>query len=168
MYGTATAKVPEEEVGCHESQKSAHQDPLGMACAPHRIGTVRALSLDETLFKREGRWRTQCWSTRIVDARSGQLLEIVQGRDSTAPAQWLDAQPDDWLSRVRWAVMDMSGPYKAVFDTMVPEAEVVIDSFHVVKHANSKLDECRRRVQNETLGHRGRKADPSTAAASCC
>jgi transposase len=27
-------------------------------------------------------------------------------------------------------------------------------------HANSKLDECRRRVQNETLGHRGRKSDP--------
>jgi Transposase len=27
-------------------------------------------------------------------------------------------------------------------------------------HANSKLDECRRRVQNETLGHRGRKNDP--------
>jgi transposase len=26
--------------------------------------------------------------------------------------------------------------------------------------ANSKLDECRRRVQNETMGHRGRKDDP--------
>jgi transposase len=26
--------------------------------------------------------------------------------------------------------------------------------------ANSKLDECRRRVQNETLGHRGHKDDP--------
>ena len=29
-----------------------------------------------------------------------------------------------------------------------------------VKLANSKLDECRRRVQNETLGHRGHKHDP--------
>ena len=26
--------------------------------------------------------------------------------------------------------------------------------------ANTKLDECRRRVQNETMGHRGRKTDP--------
>lgn len=26
--------------------------------------------------------------------------------------------------------------------------------------ANDKLDECRRRIQNETLGHRGRKSDP--------
>ena len=29
-----------------------------------------------------------------------------------------------------------------------------------MKLANSKLDECRRRVQNDTLGHRGRKHDP--------
>jgi hypothetical protein len=28
-----------------------------------------------------------------------------------------------------------------------------------VRLANSKLDECRRRVQNETVGHRGRKHD---------
>ena len=29
-----------------------------------------------------------------------------------------------------------------------------------MKLANAKLDECRRRVQNETVGHRGRKDDP--------
>jgi transposase len=34
------------------------------------------------------------------------------------------------------------------------------DPFHVTKLANTKLDECRRRVQNETVGHRGRKSDP--------
>jgi transposase len=34
-----------------------------------------------------------------------------------------------------------------------------VDPFHLVKLANSKLDECRRRVQNETLGHRGRMDD---------
>lgn len=30
----------------------------------------------------------------------------------------------------------------------------------MVKHANSRVDACRRRVQNDTLGHRGRKVDP--------
>ena len=43
---------------------------------------------------------------------------------------------------------------------MVPDAIQVADPFHVVKLANTKLDECRRRVQNETLGHRGHKSDP--------
>ena len=36
----------------------------------------------------------------------------------------------------------------------------VADPFHLVKLANTKLDECRRRVQNDTVGHRGRKDDP--------
>ena len=34
------------------------------------------------------------------------------------------------------------------------------DPFHVVRIANRCVDKVRRRVQNETLGHRGRKADP--------
>ena len=56
--------------------------------------------------------------------------------------------------------LDLSGPYRATFDTMLPDAIQVADPFHVVRLADSKLDECRRRVQNETLGHRGRKDDP--------
>ena len=34
------------------------------------------------------------------------------------------------------------------------------DPFHVVRIANRCVDKVRRRVQNETLGHRGRKDDP--------
>src|SRR5271169_4311430 len=36
----------------------------------------------------------------------------------------------------------------------------VADPFHVVRIANRCVDKVRRRVQNETLGHRGRKVDP--------
>ena len=125
-----------------------------------RVGVVHALSLDETLMVRLGEYRKQQWSTQIVDARSGQLLEIVTGRDSTEPTRWLMDQPVEWRARIGWAVMDMSGPYKTVFDTALPDAEQVADRFHVIKLANQRLDECRRRVQNETLGHRGRKTDP--------
>jgi hypothetical protein len=32
-----------------------------------RIGEVSALGLDETLFCRQGHWRTQQWCTSIVD-----------------------------------------------------------------------------------------------------
>lgn len=43
---------------------------------------------------------------------------------------------------------------------MLPDATQVADPFHVVQLANRALDECRRRAQNDTLGHRGRKTDP--------
>lgn len=43
---------------------------------------------------------------------------------------------------------------------MLPNALQVADPVHLVKLANSKLHECRRRAQNETLGHRGHKDGP--------
>ena len=54
----------------------------------------------------------------------------------------------------------MSGPYRSAYDKVLPHARQVADPFHVIRLGNQRLDEVRRRVQNETLGHRGRKGDP--------
>jgi transposase len=85
---------------------------------------------------------------------------VVFGRDGAAPARWLSARGEQWLAQVRWATLDLSGAYRSCLDTALPDAVQVADPFHVVKLANQKLDECRRRVQNQTMGHRGRKLDP--------
>ena len=127
---------------------------------PKRFGTVRALGLDEVLFVRVGPYRRQHFSTSIVDVEASQLLDVVPGRSGRGPTEWLEAQGKAWRDQVRFATLDLSGPYRAVFDALVPEATQVADPFHVVKLSNTKLDECRRRVQNETMGHRGHKADP--------
>jgi len=127
---------------------------------PGRFGEVSALGLDEVLFLREGTYRTQRYSTQIVDVNRGQLLDVVPGRKGAEPKAWLEAQGADWLAGIDYATLDLSGSYRAVFDAVLPNATQVADPFHVVKLANEKLDETRRRVQNETLGHRGRKGDP--------
>ncbi len=127
---------------------------------PARIGQPTALGLDETLFCRQGPWRRQCWSTSIVDVGTGCLLDVVAGRGAAEPCRWLAARGESWCQRIAWGTLDLSGPYRSVFDTMLPSATQIADPFHLVKLANSKLDECRRRVQNETVGHRGRKHDP--------
>ena len=127
---------------------------------PTRIGCPTALGLDETLFVRIGPRHLQQWSTSIVDVRAGRLLDVVAGRSGVEPSRWLAARGVEWRANIEWATLDLSGPYRAVFDTMLPDAVQVADPFHLVKLANSKLDECRRRVQNDTMGHRGRKDDP--------
>lgn len=139
-------------------------DGVGTALIDHdedRIGTVTALGLDETLFNRRGRWRTQQWCTSIVNLASdgAQLLDVVAGRSATGPSDWLEARPEEWRKQIRYGVLDLSGPYRKVFNTLDHVVQIA-DPFHLVKLANSKLDECRRRVQNETMGHRGRKNDP--------
>lgn len=75
-----------------------------------RIGEPTALGLDETLFCRLGRWRTQQWSTSIVDVSAGRLLDVVAGRDGANPCSWLAARSDEWRDRVEWATLDLSGP----------------------------------------------------------
>lgn len=127
---------------------------------PERIGDVEALGLDETLFARLGRWRTQHWSTSIVDVRQGQLLDVIPGRSSTGACEWLAGRDQAWLDAISFATLDLSGPWRLAFTTMLPDATQVADPFHLIKLANQRLDEVRRRVQHDTLGHRGHKNDP--------
>ena len=49
---------------------------------------------------------------------------------------------------------------KNAIDDQLQDATSVLDAFHIVKLAGDALDEVRRRVQQDTLGHRGRKGDP--------
>src|SRR5690606_28174748 len=96
-----------------------------------RIGSVTALGMDETLFARIGPWRRQQWSTSIVDVNRGVLLDVVPGRGGTEPAAWLAARGDDWCRAIEWVTLDLSGPYRAVFDRMLPHAIQIADPFHV-------------------------------------
>ncbi len=150
------------ELGCdwHTVNDAVIAYGTALVDDPARIGQPAALGLDETLFCRRGPWRAQCWSTSIVDVARGQLLDVVPGRSAAEPCRWLAERGEEWCEAIAWATLDLSGPYRSVFDTMLPGATQIADPFHLVKLANSKLDECRRRVQNETLGHRGHKYDP--------
>ena len=125
-----------------------------------RIGAVTALGLDELLFFRKGAWHTLQWATCLVDVQKGTLLDLVEGRTTKAPSAWLQTQETSWKEQIRYGTLDLCGTFKAVFDKELPHITQVADPFHVIKLANSKLDECRRRVQNATVGHRGRKSDP--------
>jgi len=127
---------------------------------PRRFCEVEALGLDETAFVRAAPYRTMTFVTSIVDVGSGQLLDLVQGRGGDEPKRWIMRQSKEWRDGVRYATLDLSSAYKAVFGACLPDATLVADKFHVIKLANERVDETRRRVQNETLGHRGRKDDP--------
>lgn len=78
----------------------------------NRVGAVDALGVDEVLYARVGPWRTQAWSTSIVDVTGGQLLDVIEGRSSGGLCEWLAARPDGWREAIRWAVLDLSGPWR--------------------------------------------------------
>jgi transposase len=125
-----------------------------------RLRETTAIGLDEALFVRHGRYKHKTWSTTVCDVANHQLIDVIPTRDFVQVAGWLRSQPHHVKERLEYGCLDMSRTYSAVFRVVTPKATRVIDRFHVMRHANKALDDVRRRVQQQRLGHRGRAKDP--------
>ena len=64
------------------------------------------------------------------------------------------------LDRLEVVAMDGFTGFNTAAAEELPATVAVMDPFHVVRLAGEGLDKCRQRVQQETLGHRGRRGDP--------
>ncbi|WP_198303508.1 ISL3 family transposase [Cellulomonas sp. PSBB021] len=99
--------------------------------------------------------------TRDQDGRvHARLLDLVPGRTGKAYATWLTDRTAAFRSGVKVATLDPYRGYANALRDELSEAVPVLDAFHVVKLAAQAMDEIRRRVQQATLGHRGRAGDP--------
>ena len=85
---------------------------------------------------------------------------MVADRTKAAVAGWLGARPRDWLAQIGTVALDPCRGYASALVAPLSHATVVVDHFHAVKLANTTVDQVRRRTQQTTLGHRGRKRDP--------
>jgi transposase len=78
----------------------------------------------------------------------------------TAYSRWLTAQPEGFTATAEHAALDPFRGYANAIRDELPDAVAVLGAFHVVKLGTAVVDEVRRRVQQDTLGHRGHKDDP--------
>jgi transposase len=127
---------------------------------PTRLDGVAALGLDETSFLKATRIAPTRWVTGLVDLEGGRLLDLVADRTRAAVAGWLGARPRGWLARIVTVALDPWRGYASALTAPLGHATVVVDHFHAVRLANTVVDQVRRRIQQATLGHRGRKLDP--------
>ena len=88
------------------------------------------------------------------------LLDLVPGRSGPAYADWLKERDQSFRDGVQIATLDPFQGYKNAIDDQLEDATAVLDAFHVVKLGTQALDDIRRRVQQDTTGHRGRRGDP--------
>ena len=132
-----------------------------------RLDGVRVIGVDEHRWAHVRRPGDDGFVTVIVDLTPvldgtgrARLLDLVPGRSAAAFKDWLAAQPQMFRDRIEVVAMDGFGGYKSAATEQVPEAIPVMDPFHVVALAGTKLDLCRQRIQQQTCGHRGRAGDP--------
>jgi transposase len=127
---------------------------------PRRLADTRALGLDEIAFLRANPHRHTVFATNFVDLARGRLLDVVAGRSANAVQRWLGMRPQHWLAGVSTVAIDPHRGYANGVAVHLGHARLVVDPFHAVALANRAIDDVRRRVQQETLGHRGRSGDP--------
>jgi len=132
---------------------------------PKRFDGVRVLGVDEHVWRHTR--RGDKYVTVIIDLtaiRDGtgpaRLLDMVEGRSKKVFKTWLTERPQAWRDGVEVVAMDGFTGFKTATTEELPDAVAVMDPFHVVRLAGDALDRCRRRVQQNTHGHRGRARDP--------
>lgn len=132
---------------------------------PDRFDGVAVIGVDEHVWRhtrRGDKFVTVVIDLTPVRDRTGpsRLLAMVEGRSKQAFKTWLAERPKAWRDGLEVVAMDGFTGFKTATTEELPEAAAVMDPFHVVRLAGDALDRCRRRVQQDLHGHRGRKDDP--------
>ena len=132
---------------------------------PTRLDGVRVVGVDEHVWSHTRRGSK--YVTVIIDltpirdgSGSSRLLDMVSGRSKRVFKTWLEGQTAQFRDGVEVVAMDGFSGFKTATAEDLPEATAVMDPFHVVALAGEKIDQCRQRVQQATLDHRGRSGDP--------
>jgi transposase len=140
---------------------------LLLAAGPARLDEVEVLGVDEHRWSHVFGTDGDGYVTVITDLTAvvaghgpARLLDMVSGRSAAAFSSWLAARDQAFRDRVAIVAMDGFAGYKNAAVEQVPQAVTVMDPFHTVALAGAKLDLCRQRVQQDTVGHRGRCGDP--------
>ena len=132
---------------------------------PARFDGVAVIGVDEHVWRhtRKG----DKYVTVVIDLtpiRDGtgpaRLLDMLEGRSKAAFKTWLADRPQAWRDAVEVVAMDGFTGFKTAAAEELPRAVAVMDPFHVIRLAGDALDQCRRRVQQDLHGHRGRSNDP--------
>ena len=128
---------------------------------------VRCLGVDEHKWKHvRGQGDPSCVTvlidlTPVIDGTGpARLLDMIGGRSKQVLKEWMGDRDQQFRDRIKIVAMDGFTGYKSATAEELPKARVVMDPFHVVHLAASKLDVCRQRIQQQVCGHRGRKDDP--------
>ena len=135
-------------------RRIAHKEVVGEGlvrrCVAEEIGrrlgareteqTPEFMGIDE--FSVRGR---RLYHTAICNLVEGEVMEVVEGQGRQKVEEYLDKLTEP--ERVKGVAMDMHEPFRQAVQMCLPQAKVVVDKFHLVRHINGTLDKARSRLQ---------------------
>lgn len=122
---------------------------------PRRVGQVHALGVDEHSYLAANPKHATIYATTLVNLDRRMVIDLFEGKSAAKLRRWCETRSGRWLRGVKVVALDLTDTYRAGLTPHLAHATRVADPFHVVRVANRMLDQVRRRVQQETLGHYG-------------
>ena len=111
--------------------------------APQLDG-IEALLIDEKHLGRAG------FVTLVLNARTGELLWLAEGRGRDALDGFFAKLTPQQKASIAAVGLDRSGAYRAAVEARLPEADIVLDKFHLISNLGEVIDKVRRRTQAQT------------------
>lgn len=102
--------------------------------------TPRFIGLDE--FSVSGQ---KLYHTAICNLDKSEVMEVVEGHGKQKVEEYLNRITEP--GKIKAVSMDMHEPFRQAVEMSLPQAEIVIDKFHVIRHINNALDKVRSRAQ---------------------
>jgi transposase len=115
--------------------------------AKRRKKPLRMIGIDEVSRKKGHRYLTL-----VYDLERGELVWAGKDRTGDAIGGFFDQLGVRRSKGLKAVSMDMWGPYIEMVKARAPQAQIVFDRFHVVRHVNAAVDEVRRSLMRKLWG----------------
>ncbi len=105
------------------------------AAAGGGVGPVAKLGFDETVMASASRRRRR-FITAAVDADTGRVVDVFEGRDSAGLRRWVSQQAREWVRAVEVVCIDPHEGYRSAIrslrgDRLRADTRIAVDPFHV-------------------------------------
>lgn len=106
---------------------------------------MKVLCLDEIAqHKGHGSYRLVISAPEL-----GIILDVLKERTQEKLEAWFDDRGQEWCAQVETCCADMWDAYHEAAAAKLPNAERVVDRFHVMKNLNDAISKARRSIQNQ-------------------
>jgi transposase len=111
----------------------------------HRIRGLKTIGIDEIAY-----CKGRKYATVVYDIDRACVVWVGKGKGRETIDVFFNEMLSDYQkSKIKWATCDMSQAYIGAIETHCPNAQLVIDRFHLVKKLNEAVDEVRKEQWRE-------------------
>lgn len=112
-------------------------------CRQNRLYLPKVLCLDEIYFSRK---RKKKYVLILLNFYNRAIIDVLKDRNKHTLSSYFSRISKEEKANVEYVSIDMTDNYRDVASIYLPEAVIVADSFHVMKHLVSAVDSVRLRI----------------------